>query len=55
MLAGAVKPAVVRDINQEIGRGLGAVRAGILAGEVRVGVFVTDDDAIVVLAKGKTR
>src|SRR5207253_1087454 len=43
VLAGAVEPAVVGNVDEEIDHGLAAVGAHVLPGQVRVGVFVADD------------
>src|SRR5262249_14740109 len=53
MLAAAVEPAVVGNIDQEIdGRTL-LVRAGVAPGQKRIGVFIADDDAETEIAERK--
>ena len=53
MLTGAVKPAVIGDIEQEVDRRRRAAGSNVLAGQIGVGIFVTDDHAEVVSIQGE--
>src|SRR5262249_51555182 len=53
VLAGAVEPAVVGDIDQEIRGRFPILAPGVLPGDVRVSVLVADQDAEMVSAQRK--